>query len=179
MNTSNPIEEWPIYNCHMHTFTKQHSPKYFILWVLTDPELGAINGWKILRYLLYGIGYFALLTLLPRAALFLSARSDLLSRFGYSCLLLVQALMVILIVLLVGILLVLAVILLLQGIIDVLIRWTSRDPSVQDDSPLMKMKRTAAGQQSRILRSKLLFDVLVHINPASNDVFERTSRFLK
>src|SRR5215216_7374608 len=79
MNTPNRTEDWPIYNCHVHTFTRTNSPKYFILWALSDSKLGKINGWKIPLYLLYVASYFALLFLVARATFFLSARSDLVS----------------------------------------------------------------------------------------------------
>ena len=80
---------------------------------------------------------------------------------------------------LVGILIALGVILLLQGIIDLLLKIRSRRQSRQARSQLMQMKETVAGGQKKIMRSNLLFDLLMRINPASNDIFERTARFLK
>lgn len=179
MNTPNRTEDWPIYNCHIHTFTKKHTPKQFIKWVLSDADMGRINGWMIPVYLLGVVLYFALLILLARFTLSLSARSDLWSLLGYPFLLLLQAILVIPIVLLVGILLALVVILVLQWIIDLLLRWQSRSRSVQADSQLMKIQQTVARGQKQIMRSNLLFDLLVGINPASNDIFERIARFLK
>jgi len=146
MNPPNAPEQWPIYNCHIHTFTKQHTPNQFIKWVLSDADKGRINWWMMPVYLLAVIAYLGVLILLAKATIFLSARADLLSLFGYSFLLLLQAVLVIPIVLLVVILIVVVAILL---------------------------------RQNGTVRSKLLFELLVHINPASNDIFERTARFLK
>ncbi len=179
MNTPNRTEDWTIYNCHIHTFTKKHTPKQFIKWVLSDAEMGRINGWMIPVYLLGVVLYFAILILLARFTLSLSARSDLWSLLGYPFLLLLQAILVIPIVLLVGILLALVVILVLQWIIDLSLKWQARSRSVQTDSQLMKIQQTVARGQKQIMRSNLLFDLLVGINPASNDIFERIARFLK
>ena len=179
MNTPNRTEDWPIYNCHIHTFTKKHTPKQFIKWVLSDADMGRINGWMIPVYLLGVVLYFAILILLARFTLSLSARSDLWSLLGYPFLLLLQAILVIPIVLLVGILLALVVILVLQWIIDLSLKWQARSRSVQTDSQLMKIQQTVRRGQKQIMRSNLLFDLLVGINPASNDIFERIARFLK
>jgi len=179
MNTPNRTEDWTIYNCHIHTFTKKHTPKQFIKWVLSDADMGRINGWMIPVYLLGVVLYFAILILLARFTLSLSARSDLWSLLGYPFLLLLQAILVIPIVLLVGILLALVVILVLQWIIDLSLKWQARSRSVQTDSQLMKIQQTVARGQKQIMRSNLLFDLLVGINPASNDIFERIARFLK
>jgi predicted TIM-barrel fold metal-dependent hydrolase len=179
MNKPITTEEWPIYNGHIHTFTKAHTPRHFIIWALAEAKTGKINGWMIPVYLLGVIGYFEFLILLAKATIFLSARIDLLSLLGYSFLLLFQAVLVIPIVLLVGILIALGVILLLQGIIDLLLKISSRRESRQDRSQLMQMKETVARGRKKIIRSNLFFNLLVRINPASNDIFERTARFLK
>ena len=179
MNKSTATEKWPIYNCHIHTFTRHHAPSQFIKWVLSDADIGRINWWMVPVYLLGLIGYFALLILLARAMIFLSARTDLLSLLGYSFVLLIQAVMVIPIILFVIILLALGVILLLQGLIDLLLKLRSKSQSAGVRGQLMQMKQSVTRGRKRILRSNLLFDLLVHINPASNDIFERTTRFLK
>jgi predicted TIM-barrel fold metal-dependent hydrolase len=41
------------------------------------------------------------------------------------------------------------------------------------------LKEQVAGGRRRVIRSNLLIDLLVRINPASNDIFERMARFLK
>src|SRR5215208_7124217 len=179
MNTPNRTEDWPIYNCHIHTFTKKQTPRQFILWVLSDADKGKINGWMIPVYLLGVIAYFGFLILLAKATIFLSARTDLVSLLGYSFLLLFQAVLVIPIVLLIGILLALGAIVLLQWIIDLLLKIKSKSPSPQDRRQLMQAKQKVAQRQKQIVRSKLLYDLLVRINPASNDIFERIARFLK
>jgi predicted TIM-barrel fold metal-dependent hydrolase len=179
MNKPNSAEEWPIYNCHIHTFTRKHTPDQFIKWVLSDAKRGVINWWMVPVYLLGVIAYFGFLNLLAKATIVLSARTDLLSLLGYSFLLLFQAVLVIPIVLLVGILLALGAILLLQWLIDLLLKIRSSRRSAPERSRLMQMKQTVARGQKRIIQSKLLFDLLVRINPASNDIFERIGRFLK
>jgi predicted TIM-barrel fold metal-dependent hydrolase len=179
MNKPTLTDDWAIYNCHIHTFTKKHTPRQFIKWALSDADLGRINWWKMPVYLLFVILYFALLVLLARSTIFLSARSDLWSLLGYSFVLLFQAVLVIPIVLFLVILIALGVIVLLQAIIDLLIKMRSKRQSPQDRRQLLQMKQTVARGQKKIIRSNLLFDLLVQINPASNDIFERTARFLK
>ena len=179
MDKSTPTTDWPIYNCHIHTFTRQHSPKYFFIWALSDAEIGRINWIRIPLYLLVVILYFAFLILLAKASIFLSGRSDLLSLLGYPFLLLFQAVLVTPIVLFVVILIALGLIILLQGIINLLLKMTSVSQSTRTDNKLMQLKEKVAERQSSLLHSNLLFDLLVGINPASNDIFERMARFLK
>ena len=56
--------DWPIYNCHIHTFTKQHTPKGFIKWVLSDADRGRVNWARTPIYLLFVILYFGLLLIM-------------------------------------------------------------------------------------------------------------------
>jgi hypothetical protein len=147
--------------------------------VLADPELGRINGWKIGKAVLYLAVYLGFLVLFAKGALILSGRSGLWSMFGYSLLLLLQAVMVFLLVLPIVILLVLGGLLLLDWILDAVLQWRSRSQPRQGRGALVKMKEKVDSGQKKIMRSKLLFDVLVRILPSSNDIFERTARFLK
>ena len=179
MNTLNTTDDWSIYNCHIHTFTRQHAPRQFIKWVLADGDLGRINWTRIPLYLLFVVLYFALLVFLARFAIFLSARSDLLSLLGYSFVLFFQALLVIPIVLLFVVLAALGVILLLQALIDLLIKVRKVSPAGEAKSQLIELKNQVALGRGRVIRSNLLIDLLVRINPASNDIFERMARFLK
>ncbi|HEX5840287.1 MAG TPA: amidohydrolase family protein [Anaerolineales bacterium] len=179
MNPSNRGEDWEIYNCHIHTFTMKHSPESFHLWIFSDPKLGRINARKILWNLCLIGGYFGLLFLLSTAATLLSGRPDRLSQLGYSFLLLLQALLVTPLILLIGVLLALGALLVYQAILNLLLKLRSMSQPVQADSTLMKMKKSADRQQKKIVRSKLLYEVLVRIKPGSNDIFERTARFLK
>ena len=178
-STSTPAGDWPIYNCHIHTFTKKHTPGRFIKWVLSDSDLGRVNWAKIPLYLLFVVLYFGLLILLARFTISLSPRSDLLSLLGYSFVLFFQAVLVIPIVLLLVVLAALGVILLLQGVIGLLLRMRSASQSQETGSRLLKLKEQVAQGQRRVIRSNLLINLLVRINPASNDIFERTARFLK
>lgn len=179
MKERNPVEVWPIYNCHIHTFTKKHTPRQFIKWVLSDADIGRINWWRMPLYLLGVALYFALLIILAKFTISLSARSDLLYVLGYPFMVLFQALLVIPIVLLAVILIALAAILLLQGIINVLLKMRSVSQSQETDSQLTQLKNKVAQGRQRVIRSNLLFNLLVGINPASNDIFERMTRFLK
>ena len=179
MNTSNSTDDWQIYNCHIHTFTRKHAPRQFIKWALSDAELGRINWARIPFYLLFVILYGLLLVFLARSTIFLSSRSDILSLLGYSFVLFFQALLVLPIVLIVFILAALGAIFLLQGLIDLLIKMRSVSQSRQADSQLMQLKNKVVRGRGRVIRSDLLINMLVRINPASNDIFERTARFLK
>ena len=179
MNTIKTTDDWSIYNCHIHTFTRKHAPRQFIKWVLSDGDLGRINWIRIPLYLLFVIFYFALLVFLARFAIFLSARSDLFSLLVYSFVLFFQALLVIPIILLFVVLVALGVILLLQGLIDLLIKMRKVTPEGETKDQLLHLKEQVAGGRRRVIRSNLLIDLLVRINPASNDLFERMARFLK
>jgi uncharacterized protein len=178
-STSTSASDWPIYNCHIHTFTKKHTPQYFIKWVLSDGDLGRINWVRFPLYLLVLILYFGLLIVLAEFTVSLSPRSDVLSLLSYSFVVFFQALLVIPIVLLLIVLAVLGVILLLQALIDLLRKMTFVSQSRETDRRLMQLRNQVAQGQRRVMRSELLVDLLVRVNPASNDVFERTARFLK
>src|SRR4030095_954146 len=104
---------------------------------------------------------------------------DLLSLLGYPFLLLFQAVLVTPIVFVLVILIALGLIILLQGIINLLLKMTSVSQSTRTDNKLMQLKEKVAERQSSLLHSNLLFNLLVGINPASNDIFERMARFLK
>jgi uncharacterized protein len=177
--TPTTTDNWPIYNCHIHTFTKKHTPRGFIKWVLSDADLGRINWVRMPIYLLFVVLYFGLLVLLADFTVSLSTASGPLSLLAYSFVLLFQAVLVIPIVLLVLVLVVLGVILLLQGIIDLLLKMRSVSKSEDADNQLTELKNKVVRGRRRVIRSELLMDLLVRINPASNDIFERTARFLK
>jgi len=172
MNTSNTSDSWPIYNCHIHTFTRKHAPRQFLKWVLSDPELGRINGLKIAWVGLLVLLYLASLLFLARAAIFLVARPELWALILYPVVLLGQALLAIPLLLFVILIVILAGIAILQIIIDATTPQRGVSESQQADSMLTKLKKKAT-------RSYLLFDLLVWIIPGSNDIFERTARFLK
>ena len=177
--TPTPVGDWPIYNCHIHTFTRKHTPKNFIKWVLADADQGRINWARIPIYLLFVFLYFGLLVVLASFTVSLSTASGTLSLLGYSFVLLFQAVLVIPIVLLVVVLAALGVILLLQWIIDLLLKMRSVSQSAETDNQLTELKNKVVQGRRRVIRSDLLMDLLVRINPASNDIFERTARFLK
>ena len=179
MNKSTITDDWPIYNCHIHTFTRKHAPRQFIKWVLADGDSGRINWLRIPVYLLLVILYFVLLVSLARFSVFLSGRSDLLSLLVYSFVLFFQAVLVIPILLLFVVLAALGVILLLQVLIDLLIKMRNVSQSEEADSQLIQLKNQVARGRRRVIRSNVLIDLLVRINPASNDIFERIARFLK
>ena len=179
MKDLNITDDWPIYNCHIHTFTRKHAPSQFIKWVLADGDTGKINWLKIPVYLLFVILYLALLVSLAGFSVYLSGRSDLLSLLVYSFVLFFQALLVIPILLLGVVLAALAVILLLQVIIDLLVKIRRVTPQGETRDQLLDLKDQVARGRRRAIRSNLLIDLLVWINPASNDIFERMARFLK
>lgn len=179
MTPVNPGDNWTIYNCHIHTFTRRHTPKWFIQWALSDAERGQIR-WLMLPVYVFFLGlYILLLVFLARSAIVLSERADLLSLLGYPFLLFLQAAVVLPLVLLLIVLLALVVILLLQVIIDFLLGLRSVSQSAQANRQLTQLKNKVAQGQKSVIRSNLLVDLLVRINPASNDIFERTARFLK
>jgi uncharacterized protein len=178
-SNSTSTGDWPIYNCHIHTFTRNHTPKRFVKWVLSDADLGRINWARMPLYLLLIVLYFGLLLLLADFTVSLSARSGPFSLLAYSFVLFFQALLVIPIVLLIVVLAALAFILLLQWIIELLFRMRNISASEETGDQLMALRRKVVQGRKRVIRSELLMDLLVRINPASNDIFERTARFLK
>jgi predicted TIM-barrel fold metal-dependent hydrolase len=179
MNTVKTTENWTIYNCHIHTFTRQHAPRQFIKWALSDAELGKISGRRVPWYMLFAVGYFAFLRRLAKTSIALSKRSDIFSLLGYSFLLFLQAVLVLPTVLLIVILVALGTILLLQGIIELLPRLRTFSQSRRATRQLTQLKHKVNEGQERMVRSNLLFNLMVWINPASNDIFERTARFFK
>lgn len=179
MNKSITTDDWFIYNCHIHTFTRKHAPRQFIKWVLSDADLGRINLAMIPVYGLLVILYFASLLFLARAAIFLSARSELWALILYPVVLLAQVVLAIPLVLFIILVLVLVGIVLLEAIFNLLIGMRSISQSQRADRRLTQLKNKVAEGRSRVMRSNLLFDLLVSINPASNDIFERAARFLK
>lgn len=168
--------DWPIYNCHIHTFTKQHTPKRFIKWVLSDAERGRINWKRMPVYLLFVILYFGLLLLLANFTVSLSAASGPPYLLAYSFILFFQALLVIPIVMLLLILAALLVILVLQALVGLI---TSLRRSPEKEEEPTELQATMLRGRNRVIRSNFLINLLVWINPASNDIFERTARFLK
>jgi predicted TIM-barrel fold metal-dependent hydrolase len=179
MNQSNNSEDWPIYNCHIHTFTRKHAPRWFPKWAASNGELGRIDWEMIPGYIALGLFYGIVLVWLARSSLSLPARPGLGALLGYPFLLFLQALLVIPILLLIAVIVVLVLLAAAQGIINLLLRVTRGRRSSQPGSTLMQVKQTVERGQSRVMRSNLLFDLLVWINPGSNDIFERTARFLK
>ena len=179
MNKSIMTDDWSIYNCHIHTFTRKHAPRQFIKWVLADGDSGRINLMRIPVYLLFVVLYLALLVSLTRFSVYLSGRADLLSLLVYSFVLFFQAVLVIPIILFVVVLAALAVILLLQALIGLLSKMRKVTPEGDTKDQLLNLKDQVAKGRRRVISSNLLIDLLVWINPASNDIFERMARFLK
>jgi predicted TIM-barrel fold metal-dependent hydrolase len=70
-------------------------------------------------------------------------------------------------------------ILLLQVFIDLLIWLRKVSPWHEADSQLTELKDEMVQRRRRIIRSNLLINFLVRVIPGSNDVLERTARFLK
>lgn len=175
-STSAPTGDWPIYNCHIHTFTKQHTPTRFIKWVLSDADLGRINWERTPVYLLSVILYFGLLWLLADFTVSLSAASGPLYLLAYSFVLFFQALLVIPIVMLLLILVALLVILGLQALVGLIASLRGSPGSKEEPT---EFQATMIRGRNWVIRSNLLINLLVWINPASNDIFERTARFLK
>lgn len=175
-----PGDEWPIYNCHIHTFTRRHTPKNFIKFVLSDSKLGRINPLKLLLFLILFVAYVAAVFILGNYILLLSARLDGLTLPVYAFLLLFEGLLAIPLVVLAFIVLALVVLLLIQAGVDTLIELRSRwQPEVQSGL-LMGVKSLVHKGQEMVAHPNILVDLLVWLNPASsNDIFERIARFLK
>src|SRR5678815_3946777 len=57
-------DDWIIYNCHIHTFTKKHTPNRFFKFILSDSKLGRINWLALPGYLVLVFVYFAFLYIL-------------------------------------------------------------------------------------------------------------------
>jgi predicted TIM-barrel fold metal-dependent hydrolase len=130
-------------------------------------------------YALLVILYFVLLIFLARATISLATSSNPLVPLGYPLLLIFQTLLAIPLFLLVVLILMLVGILALQGIIFLLGKVRSVTRSSRANRQLTQLKNTVVEGRSRVLQTNWLYDVLMWINPASNDIFERLARFLK
>lgn len=173
-------EEWTIYNCHIHTFTKQHTPSQFIKFVLSDSKLGRINWLMIPVYLFLVILYLVFLYILGGYIALLSKALTVLTLPVYAFLLLLESLLVIPVVLLAFLILALIVVLIAQGIVDLLIRIRGGDDIEQPGGRLTIMKKAIQRGRTMLLHPNLLVDLLTWINPTSvNDIFDRMARFLK
>ena len=174
-------DPWPIYNCHIHTFTKEHAPRYFLKWVLSDGDLGRIHWARIPIYLLIFIVYLLLVNLLLRLTISFSQRSDWLFLLGDSIAQFLQTLLAIPIIGLLVILVVLTLVL-LESLIDLLKRITFRSKSVETYMQLRDLTNQVAQRRKHVISSRMVVDLLERlkrINPGLNDVFERTLCFLR
>ncbi len=169
-------EDWNIYNCHIHTFTRKHTPNYFFKFVLSDARLGRINWFMIPVYLLGVIIYLSFLYILAGYIGLLATNLSGLTLPIYAFLLLMEAILTVPVVLVVLMILVLIVIFILQALID----WWMPNPKEQTSSWLMPIKKAVNRGQRTVLHPNLLIDLLTWLNPASSyDIFERTARFLR
>jgi predicted TIM-barrel fold metal-dependent hydrolase len=166
MNPANTPDRWPIYNCHIHTFTRKHTPRNFILFVLSDPKLGRINLLKSFLFLIFFVLYIASVYILGNYLLLASARLDGLNMPLYAFLLLLEGLLTVPLVVLAFIVLALIVLLLVQAAVDAVRDWRSRGETDRQEGAMMP--------------PNVLVSWLAWLNPASsNDIFDRIARFLK
>lgn len=180
MNRPDTTDRWPIYNCHMHTFTRKHTPKHFILFVLSDAKLGKINPLKFLLFLFLLFLYVTAVYALGNYILLLSTRLDGLTMPGYTLLLLLEGLLVVPLVVLAFIVLAVLVLLLGQAGVDAVLDRRSRRQPERQNRGLMKVKSLVHQCQELVAHPNILVNLLVWLNPASsNDIFERIARFLK
>lgn len=172
-------DDWTIYNCHIHTFTRKHAPRQFWYWVICEGDLGKVNWFMIPVYGVVIFLYFWLLILLTRITIALATSSNPLAPLGYPVLLIFQTVLAIPLFLLVVLVLMLVGILALQGLIFLLrkVRWVTRSGRV--NYQLLQLQTQAIQSRRRVMQSNWLYDVLVWINPFPNDIFERLARFLK
>jgi hypothetical protein len=87
-------DDWTIYNCHIHTFTKQHTPSQFLKFVLSDSKLGKINWFRIPVYVLLVLLYFAFIYILGGYVVLLGGTLTIPTLPAYAFLLLLEALLV-------------------------------------------------------------------------------------
>src|SRR6185503_1919121 len=73
----------------------------------------------------------------------------------------------------------LGVVLVLQIFVNWVMEKRSDKLSQGARKQLMQLKSVAQQGQRRVVQSNVFINLLVKINPASNDIFERTARFLK
>lgn len=179
MVKSKRIEEWTIYNCHIHTFTKQHSPSQFWWWVISDANLGKVNWWRIPLYVVGVIAYFGALVLLTRVTIALATSPNPLVPLGFPLVLILETGLAIPLFLLVALLTALLVMLLLQGLLFLLRLLSSLIPRSRANTELIQMQGQVVRGRVRLMQSNWLYDTLVWINPFANDIFERLARFLK
>jgi predicted TIM-barrel fold metal-dependent hydrolase len=172
-------DEWTIYNCHIHTFSQRHSPRRFWKWVLSDPGLGRFHWGKAILYVTAAVLYIFILRALAVTTLSISGRADAPSLLLYSFSLFWQAVMLIPILAIVLLILILVIIWGMQKLIDLLLYLRDRITSSRADNQLTDMKNAVSQGRAGLIRSSLLVSVLLWIDPAANDIFERVARFLK
>jgi uncharacterized protein len=180
MNKPTMTDEWPIYNSHIHTFTRAHTPKNFIKWVLADGNTGRIDWLRLPLYFFFIFLYFVLLFLLANYVALLSTHLDAINLPVYAFLLLFEAVLVIPALIVAFIVLALIVLLLMQGFVDWLLKIRAQKPSASKPGRLHIMARALRQGQKMVLHPNILVRLLVGLNPASsNDIFERMARFLR
>lgn len=179
MATRKRIKEWTIYNCHIHTFTRKHSPSQFWWWVISDANLGRVNWWRIPVYVAAVLLYFGALVLLTRITFFLATSSNPFVPLGYPLVLIVETIVAIPFFLLVALIVILLFMLFLQSLLFLLRLLSSLIPRSRANTQLMHMQGQVVRGRVRLMQSNWLYDMLVWINPFSNDIFERLARFLK
>jgi predicted TIM-barrel fold metal-dependent hydrolase len=180
MARTTPTDEWPIYNCHIHTFTRKHTPRHFIKFVLSDPKLGRINLLKFLLYLILFALYVTVVFILGNYLAWLSARLDGLNLPVYAVLLLLEGLFAAPLVVLVFMVAALVLLLLAQAALDAAIERRERRQPGRAHGRLMDMRSWVHKGQKAVAHPNILVDLLVWFNPASsNDIFERIARFLR
>ena len=176
MNRTTPADQWPIYNCHIHTFTRKHTPRHFIKYVISDRELGRINPLKIAFFVLLFIPYIASIFIVGNFILLLSASLNGVNLPVYAVLLLLEVLLTVPLVIFAFLVLALIVLLLAQAVIDALAR---RQPEEQR-GPWMDRKSSVQKMQEMVAHPNIVVDLLAWIIPtSSNDIFDRIARFLK
>jgi predicted TIM-barrel fold metal-dependent hydrolase len=173
------IDEWAIYNCHIHTFTSKHSPGQFWWWVISDASRGKVNWIMIPVYALAVYLYIRLLNFLTQTSNSLAIGANQEAQIVYPLMLLGLLILSIPLFLLVVLIIMLVVSLFLQALISLLIRMRSRRLSRETNQQLTDLKNQVARGRSRVIQSNWLYNVLVWINPFRNDIFERLARFLK
>ena len=184
MNKSNRTEDWPIYNCHIHTFTRKHTPKNFIRWVLADAKRGRVDLLRVPLYLILFFLYVAAVFIVGNYIAFLSAHLDGMNLPIYALLLLFESMFAMPLLVLAFVWMALIIALLLQAAVDWWANRRQQRQSKRKNGSVVPTNATKKGlaqeAQEMVQHPNILIDLLAWLNPAAtNDIFERIARFLK
>jgi hypothetical protein len=123
--------------------------------------------------------YISLFLFVPTAILWLASNPSFFSLAALTLLVPIYAAIIVSVIILVVAVVLLGFVLALQTFVNWVMEKRSGKLSQGTQDQLMQLKSAAQEGQRRVVRSNAFINLLVKINPATNDIFERTARFLE